>query len=81
MSKAKILIAFLGIVFISCNNQQKKEQNTKDKTEEIIPDYSLIGKKGKITFPEMKAEVNYTSDTTLHWKTTNNKGVVAEGDE
>jgi hypothetical protein len=79
--KTTILIAILGIVFISCNNQQKKEQNTTDKTEEIISDYSLIGKKGIITFPEMKAEVNYTSDTTLHWKTTDNKGVVAEGDE
>lgn len=78
--KATILAALLVTIFISCN-QQKKEQNTADKTEEIIPDYSLIGKKGIITFPEMKAEVNYTSDTTLHWKTINNKGVVAEGDE
>jgi hypothetical protein len=38
-------------------------------------------KKGIITFPEMKAEVNYTSDTTLHWKTTDPKGEVLEGDE
>nr|WP_315250766.1 hypothetical protein [uncultured Flavobacterium sp.] len=44
-------------------------------------DYSLIGKKGVLTFPEMKTEVSYISDTTLHWKTTDSEGIVAEGDE
>lgn len=80
--KKKILaIAILtGIFFTACNKQPK----TETKQEEAITDtsnYSIIGKTGKITFPEMKAEVNYISETVLHWKTTDIKGVVAEGDE
>ena len=54
--------------------------DSKTITEETTV-FSLIGKKGIITFPEMKANVTYTSDSTLHWKTTDNKGVIAEGDE
>ncbi|PXY42446.1 hypothetical protein DMB65_03350 [Flavobacterium cheongpyeongense] len=41
----------------------------------------LVGKKGKITFPEMIAEVNYLNDSTLHWKTTSKEGIVVEGYE
>ena len=76
-----ILAAFLVLVVTSCNNQSKKEQITAGENSIITSDYSLIGKKGIIIFPEMKAEVNYTSDSILHWKTTNDKGVVAEGTE
>jgi hypothetical protein len=76
--KIGILVVIFGLLFTSCNKQEKNgkmESGTKQN------DYSLIGKKGIITFPEMKAEVNYISDTTLHWKTIDNKGIVAEGDE
>ncbi|ODS77747.1 MAG: hypothetical protein BGO42_02195 [Flavobacterium sp. 40-81] len=44
-------------------------------------DYTLIGHKGKITFPEMTAEVYYENDSILHWKTTDTAGKTAEGDE
>jgi hypothetical protein len=43
--------------------------------------YLLIGKKGIITFPEMKARVNYLSENKLHWKTTDSEGTIVEGDE
>lgn len=76
--KTTIWLVLSGLFITACNNQQ---ENNADKTKEITMDYTLIGKKGKITFPEMKAEVNYSSDSTLHWKTTDNKGIVAEGDE
>jgi biopolymer transport protein ExbD len=74
------IVILTGLFFTSCNNQPKTEQN-KMEQEKNSTDYSLIGKKGQITFPEMKGEVNYTSDTSLHWKTTDNKGIVLEGDE
>jgi hypothetical protein len=44
-------------------------------------EYSLIGKKGIIHFSGIKAEVKYTSNTALHWKTTDDAGVVAEAVE
>jgi hypothetical protein len=47
----------------------------------INNEFSLIGKKGIITFPEMNAKVKYKSETSLHWKTTDINGNVAEGDE
>jgi hypothetical protein len=75
------IVALTGLFFTSCNDQPKKEQNKMEQEKTNATDYSLISKKGVITFPEMKGEVNYTSDTTLHWKTTDNKGIVLEGDE
>jgi hypothetical protein len=75
------IVALTGLFFTSCNDQPKKEQNKMEQEKTNATDYSLIGKKGVITFPEMKGEVNYTSDTALHWKTTDNKGIVLEGDE
>jgi hypothetical protein len=76
--KIGILIAIFGLLFTSCNKQEKNEK-MESRTKQN--DYSLIGKKGVLTFPEMKTEVSYISDTTLHWKTTDSKGIVAEGDE
>jgi hypothetical protein len=72
---------FSGLLLSSCNNQPTTEQTKTNTSMETRKDYSLIGKKGIITFPEMKAEVDYTSETSLHWKTTDNKGVILEGDE
>jgi hypothetical protein len=43
--------------------------------------FALIGKKGIIHFPGIKAEVIYTNDTALHWKTTDEAGTTASADE
>lgn len=73
------LVVFACLVF-SCNsNTGKTKQN---ETMNSIHDFTLIGKKAKITYPEFIAEPEYLSDSTLHWKTTNsNTGAVATGDE
>lgn len=80
IKKIGILIIISGLFFTSCNNQNSDKNSTTEIKESKL-DFVLIGKKGIITFPEMKAEVIYISDSTLHWKTTDNKGVVAEGNE
>jgi hypothetical protein len=72
-------LLFSTLLVFSCNNtnnQNKKEMETVQNT-----DYHLIGKKATISFPEMKASVTYTSDSSLHWKTIDKEGAVAEGDE
>ncbi|WP_430406758.1 MoaF-related domain-containing protein [Fluviicola sp.] len=81
MKKIGTLIILSGMFFTSCCCNDK--QQDKKSTNEIAntKEFALIGKKGKITFPEMKVETTYLSDSTLHWKTTNNKGVINEGDE
>lgn len=80
MRKIATLILLSGLFFSSCCNNKQQDKNS---TSELVDskDYALIGKKGITTFPEMKVETNYISDSTMHWKTTNNKGIVAEGDE
>lgn len=72
----KNIIASIALfaLFIAC---EKKEGQITSKTN----DYSIVGKKATITYPELKAEVFYISDSTLHWKTTDNAGNIAEGDE
>ncbi len=60
----------------SCNDHPK------DTTmNEITSNNNLVGKKLKITYPDFTAEVNYLSDTALHWKTISNNGEISEGDE
>lgn len=81
MKKIIYTLSF-AIGLISCNNlkqETKNEEHNSDKS--VTTDQLLIGKSGKITFPEMTAEVKYLNDSTLHWKTTNSEGIVAEGDE
>ena len=75
-------LALLVISFSACNNsKQENETKGQNNSKQTTIDYTLIGKSGKITFPELTAEVKYPNDSTLHWKTTDEKGVVAEGDE
>ena len=74
-----ITLIFVTVFAVACNNANNQNQATMETKQEL--NYNLIGKRGVITFPEMKGEVNYLSDSTLHWETTDNKGVVAEGDE
>lgn len=77
-------IAFVAIVGITlltaCNNNSNKTDNTTS-TPNSTENYELIGKKATLVYPEFKAEVNYLSDSTLHWKTTTPDGKVNEGDE
>ena len=66
------------LLLISCNKNPKNEaiQDKSSKANE-----ELIGRSATLTFPEMKAVVHYVNDSTLHWKTTDKNGIVAEGDE
>lgn len=80
--KSTILTCAIAIMLFSCNNNSTKDVTMdKKSTTAETANFSLIGKKGIITFPEMKANVTYISDSTLHWKTTDNKGAILEGDE
>ena len=76
----KKIIATLTVIImlLSCNNanEKKASQNLVSKAN-----FEIIGKKAVLLFPEIKAEVYYKSDSILHWKTTDKKGIVAEGDE
>lgn len=77
----KILYTFIATLALNaCQNTNSKTVN---QTQETTPanQYELIGKMGKITFPEMSAQVNYVNDSTVHWKTKNNKGEMAQGVE
>ena len=80
MKKSIYLFAF-AIALISCNNSKQETKIQGQNSDKVIETEQLIGNSGKITFPEMTAEVKYVNDSTLHWKTTDSKGIVAEGDE
>lgn len=82
----KIMIGMtLMAILASCQKNENKPQNKENDstvvTTEQQEDYTLIGKKGLLVYPEFKAEVSYLSDSTLHWKTTQPDGSVHEGDE
>jgi Mlc titration factor MtfA (ptsG expression regulator) len=67
----KQLVTMLLLIMLSVFTVSLQAQNN----------FSLIGKKGIISYPNMKAYVIYSSDSTLHWKTVDEKGVLNEGNE
>jgi hypothetical protein len=72
------------VVFLIALSLFRTEVHAQEKTaigKSSIKDFSIIGKKGIIYFPKMKALVAYVSDSTIHWKTTDANGLIKEGDE
>ncbi|WP_010252224.1 MoaF-related domain-containing protein [Myroides injenensis] len=88
MKKVLLLLTLmLGITLVSCQTKQTKEETslTEVKSDSVAKEaetkYLLIGRKGEIQFPEMKATIEYTSETSLHWSTVGKDGKINEGDE
>nr|WP_315238310.1 hypothetical protein [uncultured Flavobacterium sp.] len=75
------LLAFITIGIISCNQKSDKAEVTESVKDINIETVSLTGKKAKLIYPKFEAEVYYTSEKSLHWKTTDESGKTAEGDE
>lgn len=81
----KIFIVLTStFLFSACKNN--KEQKTSDQPivleqSDTVNNYSLIGKKAFLAYPEFKAEVSYLTDSTLHWKTIYPDGKIEHGDE
>lgn len=62
----------LALLASACCCKQDK-CNTQD--HEI----TLIGHKALLSYPGLTANVKYLNDSTIYWKTTDEKGSVAEG--
>lgn len=85
--KRRLMFLAVAAAFIGCNCPNNKNcnqscpANKATSTTEVIPAKEpvvLIGKKALLTYPSLKAEVQYLSDNQLHWKTTDPQGQVAE---
>lgn len=69
---------FAAFLFQACsgNNNPANEKDSKADTTQ-----TLIGKTGKITYPDFSAEVQYLNDSTVHWKAVDKSGKTNEGTE
>ena len=85
--KRRLIFLAVAAAFIGCNCPNNKNcnqscsVNTTTPTTEVASvkePVVLIGKKALLTYPSLKAEVQYLSDNQLHWKTTDPQGQVAE---
>lgn len=74
----------------SCNEKKVKELEssiampsdlTVEKFMENTDEYPLLGRRGKIVFPDRTAEVEYLDETHMHWKIKDDKNQTVEGDE
>ena len=77
-SLSVLIIVLLSIS--SCTNKADI-QNITNQDKAPITEYSIAGKQVTVTYPGMKAEITYKSDSTLHWKTTTLDNQISEGDE
>lgn len=75
------VITGISLVFLSSCHQKAVNTPVDIMQMEETTDYSLLGRKGQIEFPEMKATVRYIDATSLHWETENAEGPVGVGDE
>lgn len=73
--KKILFILLVASLFTACNTPPENKARTE------AEDYAIIGKKALLVYPDFKAEVEYLSDSTLHWKTTSPDGKVNEADE
>lgn len=74
------VVCFGLLFFISCSNNEENQKEQKNDSS-TSKEFSLTGKYITVTYPDMKAEITYTSDSTLHWKTIQENNQIAEGDE
>ena len=72
MKKNIIALTSLALLVSACCCKQDK-CNTQD--HEI----TLIGHKALLSYPGLTANVKYLNDSTIYWKTTDEKDSVAEG--
>lgn len=72
------LTSFLVILalFYACDASNSKKEG---QPKEILT--SLVGREVTIEYPDMKADVTYLNDSTLHWSTIGENGELAEGTE
>lgn len=75
------LFGFLAVAAISACNLKDNSSGISTDPSVSNAEHDLIGRTGKITYEKFQAEVNYLNDSTLHWKTVDAKGAVAEESE
>lgn len=75
--KKIVLAVITASIMAACNDKQ--QENTE--VETIETDYSLIGKKASITYPDLKVEAYYLNDSTLRWTVTDENGQTNTDDE
>ena len=64
-----------------CEDNKQCEANTQIPTTEAVATptpVNIIGKQALLKYPVLTAQVTYLSDKEIHWKTTDDKGQVAE---
>ena len=76
-----LIVALILVMGCTHKSENDPQHEPALESDHVSIDYNLIGKNGKIVYPEFKAEVSYLTDSTLQWKTTDNNGVIHEGNE
>ena len=77
MRKLLTFSILLTLFLSSCTRNESVQNQVNDST---VENFSLVGHTIMATYPEMKAEITYLSDSVLHWKTITDDQV-AEADE
>ena len=75
------LFAACGCPNKKCEDNKQCEANTQIPTTEPVvtpTPVNIIGKQARLKYPALTAQVTYLSDKEIHWKTTDDKGQVAE---
>ena len=81
MKKATYMLAIVALS-TACDCPNKTcEANTQAPTTEAVATpapVNIIGKQAILKYPALTAQVSYLSEKEIHWKTTDDKGQVAE---
>ena len=81
MKKVTYILA-ITVILTACDCPNKQyADNTQTPTSEAVTapkSVNIIGKQATLKYPTLTAEVSYLSEKEIRWKTTDDKGQVAE---
>lgn len=80
MKKTIFLIMILSLV-ISCKNETRETQTSKNEKQMTEKTITLSGKKLEYNYGEYMYQLDFKSDKTLHWKCIKGDEIGKEADE
>ncbi|WP_437918002.1 MoaF-related domain-containing protein [Sphingobacterium sp. LRF_L2] len=81
MKISKSAIGAIALLSIASSCTYNKQSSSTKITETNTQTYVLIGKKAVLTYPKLRAEVEYIDENTLHWSQATADGSKIEGTE
>lgn len=81
LNKATMVVVIASLVSMISSCNKPKAEDVIAAKEPVTPPTEIMGRVGKITFPQFTVEETFVSDTVVHWKIQDPDGSIREANE